>query len=550
MAIFKDEKDMEKEIDNEEELDISEKPKLKKVSSKDQKKQKDKERIKEKAKLNFFYQFVIYMIIFTFVIYGGSLLGFRKFIKDITKPKIVNEDGSISIEQDAQTLDNRGDNPDTYIGKVFGEKIRLGKQDSFNQAVGQIVSAQELNFNNKMYYIRNAYQNELNKIIVRNLAKKMGYIITKEYLSEQVGKQFYPDSEGEIDYNRMKKDIDKANERSESVYEDLLVNNFDLDFFKGIPTGYDEIWNSYKIEKTRISYDYINISNKDVDENSLRQYYDKNKDNFKQFKLTRLIFDKTKMDVAQDALNTLKKDPAKFSEIGNKLKEDNKIINIIYDSDFSFINDFENEKLKDIVKKTKINAVSDEVIEIGVGLLIFQVTDTKQGEFKDETVKSTVKTEYFKIFNKEIEKNNEKKVKDIYNFIQQNGFESARNSFNAKIESTKSSLSIMDYFPLLNIDLTDDANYIAAMFKSNINTILPPHKYANGYLIIKIKEKQKAAKNVFDNLYEQYIKQYSDQKARFLEQDFFNNEKKKYQVVDNFNYVNWQSLLMPQKENK
>ena len=170
----------------------------------------DKEVKKEKEDLktsirNFLVTFVIAIIVVTFIFTGGPLLGINDFIKDLGKTKIKNEDGTISIPQEAQVAQNR-DNPNSYVGRIMNQKIQLGRQDEFNIRLSSIMSSQQINPYQKYQYARMIFDNTINKIIGMKNAHKMNITISKNWLNKEVGKRYFSDSEGDINYEAMKKE--------------------------------------------------------------------------------------------------------------------------------------------------------------------------------------------------------------------------------------------------------------------------------------------------------------------------------------------------------
>lgn len=495
-------------------------------------KENKKEDLKTQIR-NSIITFIIALIIFAFIFTGGPMLGMNDFIKDLGKTKIKNEDGTFSIPQDAQVAQNNN-NPNAYVGRVKNQKIQLGKRDDFNIRLSQVMSSQ-LNPYQKYQYAKYIFDSSINKIIGMRNAVKMNLFISKDWQLKEVGKRYFSDSDGDPDYIAMKKDLSKVNEFSKQVQEDLLYDCFINDYFRGLPLTRDDVLNQYKLENIKVTLKYFNISNQDADDESLKAFYEQNKDNYKQYKLTRLVF-KDKSE-AEKALTEIAKDKAKFNEIGNKLKVEDKVINIIYDSEYSFIDEFENVDLKNAVKAISKGDLCKSYVQTTVGPIVFILSDVVIGDYSADKVKTKVKNEYIAKNIQTIEANAKTKAQDIYNQTTKDGFEKTAGKFNLKIE-TSSPVAFLDYgLPFLNPDNTDDKNYIAKLFKSEKNSIMEPFKHSNGYMIAMIDTKTAIDEKEFENMYEELYKKYSDGKSANIENDFYTKERKNYEIVDNFNYV-------------
>ncbi|OHD05786.1 MAG: hypothetical protein A2086_09395 [Spirochaetes bacterium GWD1_27_9] len=499
----------------------------------------DKEVKKEKEDLktsirNFLVTFVIAIIVVTFIFTGGPLLGINDFIKDLGKTKIKNEDGTISIPQEAQVAQNR-DNPNSYVGRIMNQKIQLGRQDEFNIRLSSIMSSQQINPYQKYQYARMIFDNTINKIIGMKNAHKMNITISKNWLNKEVGKRYFSDSEGDINYEAMKKERGKVNKYAKEIQEDLLYDSFVQDYFKGLPVTQEEALENYKLENVKVTLKYINLSTQEVDEKLLAKFYDENKDSYKQYKLTRLVFkDKTE---AEKALKEVTKDKAKFIEIGNKLKIEDKIVNIVYDSEYSFIDDFENADLKNAVRTTQNKEVAKTVVQTSVGPIVFYIEDVRYPELADDKLKQKLKSEYIARNFKAIEDENKKKADELYALAKKDGLEKAANKFNLKVETSGASSFLGYGMPNVNPDLTDDKNYIAKAFKSKKNDILEPFKHSNGYMIAMVSDKADVDLKSFEDMYDDLSKKYSNGKSMDIEGDYYTKERKKYEIVDNFSYV-------------
>ncbi len=484
---------------------------------------------------NIIITIVIAIIIFSFIFMGGPLTGLFYFIRDIGKEKIKNPDGTISIPKDAQVGENF-QNPNSYVGRVMNEKIQIGRQDEFNMYLQWIMSDRNLDPYTKYQYIRYYYDQAINKIIGMSNAKKMNLIISKNYLIREIGKRYFADSEGDPDFVKMRKEPSEVNKYAKDVLKTLIYENYKYDYFKGLPVSEKEVWEEYRLENTKVSLSYINLLNDEIDRSIIEKHYLENKENYKQYKLLRLVF-KAKED-AVGVLDELKKNPSKFIEMGNKLKTEGKVINVIIDQEYSFIDDFENDQLKVAVKDAGNGNVGKDVIETAVGPIIFMVQNERYADLNDSNVFQKIKSDYLALNLSNIEKANEEKAEKIYKELKSSKVESVVKKYNLKLEETKNPVSFLSYgLPNLNPDSTDDRKHIVSIFKSSINEILSPIKHSNGYMIVIVKDKIKADEQQFVNMYNDLVSKYSEEKQQDLEADYYDKERKKYQIVDNFYYV-------------
>ncbi len=510
------------------------------INKQEIKQNEKKQRIEKNAfsLRNILIMVIIVIIVFSFIFMGGPLTGLFYFIRDIGKETIKNPDGTISIPKDAQVGENF-QNPNSYVGRVLNEKIQIGRQDEFNMYLQWIMSDRNLDPYSKYQYIRYYYDQAINKIIGMSNAKKMNLIISKNYLIREIGKRYFSDSEGDPDYAKMRKEPAEVNKYAKDVLKTLVYENFKYDYFKGLPVDEKEVFEEYKIENTKVSLYYINFLNDEVDKSIIEKYYSENKENYKQYKLLRLVF-KTKED-ASTVLEELKKNPSKFIEIGNKLKTEGKVINVIIDQEYNFLDGFENDELKLAIKDAGNGNVGKNIIDTAVGPIIFMVHNERYGDINDNNVFSKVKTDYLAANLLSIEKINQEKADKIYKEIKDikgSKIESVIKKYNLKLEETKDSVSFLSYgLPNLNPDSTDDRTHIVSIFKATIGDVLPPIKHSNGYMIVIIKDKIKVNEESFNNMYADLVTKYSGQKSQDLETDYYDKERKKYQIVDNFYYV-------------
>ena len=378
----------------------------------------------------------------------------------------------------------------------------------------------------------------INKIIGMYNAKNMNIIISKDYLTKKIGERYFKDNEGDINRDLMKKNINKVNELKDELLGELLYENFKKDYFEGNPVSYDEIYDQYKIDNVKVTLRYFDISNNDVDKDKIESFFDTNRENFKQYKLIRLIF--KKKEDAEANIKKLQKEPKKFSETGNLLKTEGKVINVTYDPDFSFLDDFEKQDLIDAVKSTPQDAVSDKIIETELGFIVFLVDPP----FDDVRTFDVVKKSYLKKNIDSIEKQNKELSYQVYNYAVTNGFDKTAQKFKLEVK-TSSPVSFLGYG---NSDETDDLNYMIKIFKAKKGDILNPYKYESGFMVSEVNEKSEVQKEAFDKLYDDLYTRYSNEKSQNLENDYYDNERKKITVVDNFRYVITYQLLMPSEE--
>ena len=220
-----------------------------KIRKTDKEKLKDKIKNKkeetEASKTNYFVFTVIIIIIITFIFSGGAVLGLSDIFGDMGKDKIKNEDGTISIPDDAQILGvemSEQEARNRYMAKVYGEKIQLGPKDEFNRQIQGILSYEGIPEFQKIQWIRSIYDQEINKIIGLNNAKKTGIQISKGYLTKEVGARYYSDKDGDIDTYKMRKEQNRVNQFADMLVDELLYENLERDYFTGLPVSYEEIF--------------------------------------------------------------------------------------------------------------------------------------------------------------------------------------------------------------------------------------------------------------------------------------------------------------------
>ena len=484
---------------------------------------------------NFLVTLVIAIITVTFIISGEPILGMNRLIKDFGKTKIKNPDGTISIPSDAQVSQNRN-NPNLYVGRVLNELIQLGKPDRFNQDIANITRS-NLNPYEKYYYVRYAFENAINRIIAMRNAKKMNITISKNYLINEVGKRNFANEEGDPDFLRMRQNPQALNQYSKQVYDDLIYENFLEDHFYGLPLNDDELLKEYKLDNTKVVLKYVNIDFDNVDENSLKEYFKNNEDKYALYKLTR-IYCKDKAD-AENLLKEIKNNYNKFIELGNKEKEENKILNIVTDVDYSFLEDFDEAKIKESIGSLKPRDILQTVIETPVGGMIVALTEKINGDLTNTRVHSKVIEQYKNDRKDELETDTKKFADSLYNDLKGKDFDTIVKRKNLN-PTTSSQIGLLDqgFINLgLSLDSTDDINFIAKIFKAPKNELLEPYKYSGGYLITYISDKIYVEEDKYEDLKDDLLKDYSNRKSANIENDYFIKERKKQEIVDNFSYV-------------
>ncbi len=516
------------------------------------KRNKDKENQPSKHfNLNIFALVIIVLIILTFVITGSSWLGIGIFMKDVGKKIEKNPDGTVSIPADAQSPQAKP-GQDLYIGKVLGEEIKFGVDDDFTRNFENIKRNPNMNPYEKYQMTRYIFNQAIDQIIGMHDALKMNIKITSDsdYFIKEIGKRFFTDAEGDIDYDYMRKNKAEVNRKGATIIKDLIYDIFRRDHFMGLPISNEELLDNYKMDDSKVRINFINISNKDVDIQDVLNYYNKNIALYRKYKLIRLVF--KNRDDAQNALFEIKKDPTKFNDISRKLKEENKA-SVVYDPDYSFINDFEDKSLQDAVKNTQVHTVGSSVVDTKIGPIVFYVDDMKEANFSSDTDYNKIKNDYIQNNISAIEKNNKAKAEAVYDYAVKNGLDAAAKKFNVTVVPSKTDIKFMEndfennmelYF---DFDKTDDVNFVVSLFKSDAGKVVPVRKYSDGYMIAEVIKKSIPTYNDFVNSFDYLNEKYSRQKSMFLEQDYYDLAKEKYRIVDNFKYCITPQMFLPEK---
>ncbi|MBN2545357.1 MAG: peptidyl-prolyl cis-trans isomerase [Spirochaetes bacterium] len=526
---------------------------LKAKSSQIKKTKSDKKSHKGIKNANILVILVTALIIISFTFYdsptrSGPIDGLKDFINNFKKARIINEDGSITIPEDAPTEANK-DNPNTYIGKVLDEKITFGKNDLFNQNFAYIYENKQMNPFDKYRYTRSIFDETINRIIAIYNAKKVGIKISDTYKVQEIGKRYYPDKDGDINFKAMKQDKSRVESLGEDVIKSLLYENYLRDSFQGLPLSNKELWDYYVLDNVSVTLNYINISNYNVSDTKLSSYFEDNKKDYVQYKITKIVFDSSKNMEAEEALNEIKKDKIKFKEIGNSLNNEKKIINMVSDTEFQYLNNFKDLELIDELRGKKIGDIGSKPVKTEIGLVLFIVDDVKNPIFSDQSIKNLAKDDYLKKYYTDIENENKTLADKFYNYAKQTNIESASKAFGLKLETSRPTL-FLDTFPNMS-DTTDDKNFIVKIFSSKPNQVLVPYKHSSGFMICAIKEKKDILTQDFIDKFDGYAKRYTTRKEQILESDFFQAERKKYEIVDNFNLViNYQTFMSREDEKK
>ena len=322
---------------------------------------------------------------------------------------------------------------------------------------------------------------------------------------------------------------------------------FNRDYFQGLPVSDKEIIDNYKLDNIKITAQYINIANSDIPNDKLKEYYDKNKDKYKKYKLARLVFNKK-----EDALANLSKfnnEPDKFQEYADKLKTENKL-NISYDNEAQFLSDFEEQDFKNGLKNLAEGKVLNKVVTTKIGPVIVKIDKIITADFKDAGTLEKVKNDYMTDNKDSINNSNKAKASEIYNYAKENGFNAVKLKFGVNITSSQPFQFGSKGITNLDPEKDDDLNYMAKIFKANKMDIVEPYNYGSGYLIVMVLNKPQIKMDDVKSMYNDLVKRYSDEKSKNIEVDYYVNEKKKLEIIDNFNYVFTYDMFFPKKQDK
>ena len=489
---------------------------------------------------NFFVYLVIGLIIITFVISAGVIPGIINFVNEIVQHKEINQDGTISIQRMAQTRENN--NPDSYIGKVLGHKIQFGHDDTFNRRYEYIMNMPNLGGYEKYREVRNIYEDEIQKVIGMFNAKKMDITVSNKSVLRLIAKNRYTGADGKIDYDKLRSEINKINlNDSEEIKNELLLENYEYDYFGHLPVSYSEVAFSYGINNTKVKVKYADIPFNSISKEKLAEYVANNSVKFRQYKVGKIVFADTataKRD-AEKALMELTTDPTQFDTIAENLKKENKIINFINDSTFHFAEDY-NEQIASILPTTELGKVCNKLAaEPNVGYTIVKVLDTKNADVADNAVASRAKNAYVTENRSLAELDSQTKAKDIFDKVK-NGedFATVSSSVGIQISSSEQEMLITDnILPMLDISNDKDMEFITKLFFSKVGVPVEPYKYANGVVVAYVESRTDANMENMEADFEKLVKSSDSIKVAALRQDFYREEKKKHKVVDNFHYA-------------
>jgi hypothetical protein len=481
----------------------------------------------------------LFVIIVVALLIGAMVLSAPAMVRGIqesfrAKTLIDNGDGTFSIPEEAQTAQNN--NANAYMGKVLDQKIQLNRNDMFNYRLQQIANHPYIKDPYQRYQIaRFEFNNELNKIIGMENARKMDIVIGKEYLVREIGKRYYSDSEGDPDYQLMKQKNKEVNEQAKGVLKEVLYDHFRTDMFESMPVTEEEVWNSYVLDNVKVSIDYIALENDSVSESEVRKWFSENSDNYQQYKLTRLYFE-NKED-ADAALVEITAAPDSFLDIGNRLRTEDKVINIVYDSEYSFTDDFDDFAFAQTVAATPEGSIGTSVVETTVGSIVFKVDDIKTASISNPEVFQKVQSDYTASNYTRISRNNEELAGKIQAAASRSSLASAARQFGRKVEKAEN-ITFMGYeFNFVNPDQSDDLNFMVSMFKGNRRDVLPVFNYQAGFIVAEIADKTEADEDTYEVTYEDLNSQKMDRKTQELESDYYDIERKKHKIIDNFGLV-------------
>lgn len=493
-----------------------------------------------KVNKNFFVYIIIGLIIITFVISAGVIPGIINFVNEMVQRKEVNPDGTISIERMAQTRENN--NPDSYIGKVLGHKIQFGRDDTFNRRYEYIMNMPNLSGYEKYREVRNIYEDEIQKVIGMYNAKKMNITVSNKSVLRLIAKNRYTGADGKIDYDKLRSEINKINlNDSEEIKNELLLENYEYDYFGHLPVSYSDVAFSYGINNTKTKVKYIDIPFNDISKDKLAEYVANNSVKFRQYKVGRIIFADTaaaKRD-AEKTLMELTVDPTQFDEIGEKLKKENKIINIITDSTFNFADNYDSQ-IAEALAATELGKVCNKLAaEPNIGYTIIKVLDTKNADIADDAVALRAKNAYTTENRSLAELDSQTKAKEVFDRITA-GEDMATVSSSVGIQiggSDEEMLLTDNILPMLDFSNDKDMEFITKVFFSKVGVPVEPYKYANGVVVAYVENRTDIDIEAMEADYDRLAKASDSMKVAALRQDFYREEKKKHKVVDNFHYA-------------
>lgn len=492
----------------------------------------------KKNSVNFFVYLIIGLIIITFVMGSGELLGFSDFFAEITKKVEHNSDGTLSIEKLAQTPANQG-NPNAYIGKVLGKKIQFGRDDDFNRRYDSIINNQNFNGYQKYQYIRMIFENEIEKNIGMYSAQNMGIRVSNDNVLRIIARRSYTNEAGQINYDALRRDLNKINQgHSEEVRAELLLENFEYDYFSNLPVGYDEVKYQFQSDNTTVRVKYVDVRFDDIPMETLEQYAKVNDEKFKKYQISKIIFSESNKKAAEDALISVINNPAAFNETAENLRAENKIINVLHNSDYYFLNNYD-PQIAAVLRDTKIGDVANKIIkEENIGYVIVKLQDVRSARLSDQDSYNYISGEYARENRALVEMDAKKKADDLYNAAGTVSIDRAALSAGLTVESPDNEYRVGDnIFPFMDYDKSSDLAFMMSIFNKNKGDKVSPYRYDEGFVIVYIDDKTEADMSLLSSQYEQIEKRISSDKSSQLKYDFYAAKKKEYKVVDNFNYV-------------
>ena len=348
--------------------------------------------------------------------------------------------------------------------------------------------------------------------------------------------------DGFIDYDKLRSEINKINlNDSEEIKNELLLENYEYDYFGHLPVSYSEVAFSYGINNTKVKVKYADIPFNSISKEKLAEYVANNSVKFRQYKVGKIVFADTataKRD-AEKALMELTTDPTQFDTIAENLKKENKIINFINDSTFHFAEDY-NEQIASILPTTELGKVCNKLAaEPNVGYTIVKVLDTKNADVADNAVASRAKNAYVTENRSLAELDSQTKAKDIFDKVK-NGedFATVSSSVGIQVSSSEQEMLITDnILPMLDFSNDKDMEFITKLFFSKVGVPVEPYKYANGVVVAYVESRTDANMENMEADFEKLVKSSDSIKVAALRQDFYREEKKKHKVVDNFHYA-------------
>ncbi|HBD95159.1 MAG: hypothetical protein A2015_13225 [Spirochaetes bacterium GWF1_31_7] len=488
---------------------------------------------------NIFIYIVIGLIILTFVISSGVVPGFFDFISEITTKADKNTDGTISIERLAQTPANQG-NSNAFIGKVLGKKIQFGRDDDFNRKYDSIINNKNFNGYQKYQYLKMVFDSEIEKIIGMFSAQKMGITVSNANILKIIAKRSYTDESGAINYTALKRDLNKINQgHSEEVRAELLLENYEYDYFLNLPVGYDEVKYQYMVDNSTVKIKYFEIKNDDISLDKIDQFAKLNDEKFKQYKISKIIFSESNKKDAEAALISLINQPAQFNEVASKLRVDNKIINVLNNSEYYFLSDYDIE-IATALKDTQIGAIANKIVkEPNIGYVIVKLEDVKSVDITNQTSLEKVKADYVLENKAIVELDAKKKADDIHKALLDNkNIDTLAVTTGIKLESPETEFKVTDQiFSSLSRENDNDLAFMMSIFGKDAKSTLSPYKFDNGFIVVYVESKKMADVEQLSSSYEQLEKKISADKSNGLKFDFYAEKKKEYKVVDNFKYV-------------